>query len=244
MSEKQAFLIIDDTFREVDPFIEILKNKGHNVDYREDPKIGIETANNQYSLIFIDLIFPYSDRDGTDIGIAIRKKCPLIPLVLLTANGKENIRDFIWVGFDDYFDKHPEGEHPKDKISRFLSCIEKAKCNSQRRIKSTFSQEELGNIKKRLDNIELAYSQSMARVKTIQRIANAVSRIEGLQKLSSQALSGMFQTMENGNLKIEALKARQLLIENPEKWKIIRNNFKPLKKLTTELIEYGFPTTT
>jgi CheY-like chemotaxis protein len=241
MLTEKTFLIIDDDRREVAPFIDVLQSHGHSVDYRSDPNQGIKAANHQYHMIFVDFKFPIADKDGTDVGMEIRKKCPLVPLVLFTANGKENIRDFIFVGFDDYFDKHPEGEKAREKKKRLFDCIENAVANFQRRTQTIFPAEELESIRCRLDNIEKAYSQSIAIDKTIQKIANEVSKIEGRgQQLKGQALSAMFQTAANGTLKTEALKARQLLIENPDKWPVTRDQFKPVKKLIEELIEYGF----
>ena len=78
-------------------------------------------------------------------------------MVLITSYGAESIREFIHVGFDDYFDKKIPGENSEDVIKRFKDCLDSAKTNSQRRIKSEFKDEELTSIKNRLDAVEYAF---------------------------------------------------------------------------------------
>ncbi len=244
-------LIIDDSDNVVSAIAQLLRDKKHHVKHEYTPTDGIDEANPTYDYIFIDFVFENQSLNGTDIGIQVRKKCPLVPLILFTANGTERIQEFIFVGFDAFYDKHVFGEDGRRKMKRLFECIDIAKRNSQRRIKSIFNEEELKSIYVRLDNIEKALLEIKTyNRKSIAGIAKRVAVIEADKDKSDkneeasmvgQTLSMMFKTAENGNVKTEALKARQLLLQYPDRWPNVRKHFKPVIKLITELIDEGFP---
>ena len=101
--------------------------------------------------------------------------------------------------------------------------------------------EDLEDVKKRLTNINQGYINcGTFGKKTIQKIANEVAKIEKLKTLRGQTISLFFQTTENGSLKIEALKIRQLVIEYPTEWSEIKVSFSPFIKLMKEFFEEGF----
>lgn len=241
--EIMTILFIDDEKRKVLPLMDALINLGHTVDYRDNPEDGIAAASHHYNLIFVDFTFEFSDKDGTDIGMELRKKCSLVPLVLLTAYGKEKIRDFIYVGFDDYFDKHIEGETVTDKKKRLVNCLEVAITNSQKRIKSIFSEDELKLANLRLDAIEHALS-----LLTINRTNEAiVIKVNAYEKahggatkpITRSRLSTFFSLYEKGRLNEDALKVRQLLIENPpSKWP---ETCKEFTKVSDLIKEFNIP---
>lgn len=237
-------LFIDDQKDRVRPLMNALSDLEHTVDYKDTPEAGIAAASHHYNLIFIDFTFEMSDKDGTDIGMELRKKCSLVPLVLLTAYGKEKIRDFIYVGFDDYYDKHIDGERTTDKKKRLVNCLEVALRNSQKRIKSIFSEDELMRARTRLDAIENAYFKS--RHRTDADLAKYVYEYEieneviyKFPKLSGQALVSYFRLYDNGSINQNALKAKQLLVENENLWIAVRSKFKPIKNLIFEF--FGTP---
>lgn len=239
-SKFMNILFIDDEKRKVVPFMDALNTLGHTVCYRENPESGIASASHLYNLIFVDFKFGLmSDKNGSDIGMELRKKCPLVPLVLLTNFGKESIREFIYVGFDDYFEKHVEGERVTDKKKRLVNCLEVAITNSQKRIKSIFSEDELSRAKIRLDAIEYAYTQT--RHHSDASIAMQVYKYEiekGIiykhPKLSGPALVSYFRLYDSGIINPNALKAKQLLIENSISWQTVRKKFRPILDLINE----------
>jgi DNA-binding response OmpR family regulator len=237
--EIMTILFIDDEKRKVHPLMDALINLGHTVDYRDNPDDGIAAASHHYNLIFVDFTFEMSDKDGTDIGMELRKKCSLVPLVLLTAYGKEKIRDFIYVGFDDYFDKHIEGERVTDKKRRLVNCLEVAIANSQKRIKSIFSEDELKLANLRLDAIEHALSLLLTN-RTDENIVRKVNDYEkgidsAAKPITRSRLLTFFSLYEKGRLNEDALKVRQLLIENPtSKWPETRKAFKKVSVLIKE----------
>ena len=241
--EIMTILFIDDEKRKVLPLMDALSNLGHTVDYRDNPDDGIAAASHHYNLIFVDFTFEMSDKDGTDIGMELRKKCSLVPLVLLTAYGKEKIRDFIYVGFDDYFDKHIEGERVTDKKRRLVNCLEVAITNSQKRIKSVFTEDELKLANLRLDAIEHALTL-LTKNRTQEAIVIKVNAYESAnggttKPMVRSRLSTFFALYEKGRLNEDALKVRQLLIENPpSKWPITRKDF---AKVTELIKEFNIP---
>ena len=125
---------------------------------KTNPQNGIMEMNHSYDLVFVDFKFDNHSLTGTDIGLEIRKKYPLATLILITAFGKENILKFIHVGFDAYLDKD-EGDLNQGLIN-FKKTIKIGIENSQKRIKSKFSFEELKNVKDKLDAIETVIKES------------------------------------------------------------------------------------
>lgn len=248
MKSNLTILFIDDIRDEVEPFIDYLKNSGHDADnYAEDPYVGVQKASHKYDLIFIDFTFERKDIDGTQVGLLLRKKCPLVPLVLLTAYGREKIREFIYVGFDDYFDKHIDGEKAKEKKERLSNCLSTALRNSQRRIKSEFTHDELSRAKLRLDALQHAYTVQK-RNRSASNLAKRVFDYEcekGIifktkdkkgetKSISGQTLHGFFRFIEKGHINENALKAKQLLSESKDAWPDVRTNFKHIKELIEE----------
>jgi len=237
-------LLIDDRHKDLKNTVIIpLEDLGYEVIPIAQPMDGLRLSNPNFNVIFVDYVFENSLKyTGTILGMQIRKKCPLVPLVLLTANGKEKIRDFIYVGFDDYFDKNIEAESEEEVKERLTECISTAIKNSQKRNNlRNYSVEELENVKNRLTNINQGYINCKAiSKKTIQKIATEVAKIEGIATLRGQTISEFFQTTENGSLKIEALKIRQLVIENPTEWDESKGAFSPFIKLIKEFFEEGF----
>lgn len=237
-------LLIDDRHKDLkNALIVPLESLGYEVTPIAQPGDGLRLSNPNFHVIFVDYEFENSLKyTGTILGMQIRKKCPLVPLILLTAYGKEKIRDFIYVGFDDYFDKNIDAESEDAVKERLTECLSTAIKNSQKRNNlKNYTTEELENVRIRLTNINQGYINCKAvSKKTIQKIANEVAKIENLSTLRGQAISEFFQTTENGSLKIEALKIRQLVIENPTEWLDIKGSFSPFIKLMKEFFDDGF----
>ncbi|WP_046756475.1 DNA-binding transcriptional response regulator [Kordia jejudonensis] len=138
--------------------------------YREDdkpviktnPKNGIAEVDHTYDLVLIDFKFDNSTMTGADIGLEIRKEYPLATLILITGYGKENILKFIHVGFDAYLDKDIEALQMG--ISDLKNVINIGVANSQKRIKSKFTTDELQNVKDKFDAIEAVLEADTYRV--------------------------------------------------------------------------------
>jgi CheY-like chemotaxis protein len=156
-------LIIDDEPSFSSKFAEFLKERGYEVYATNDITNVMEFIEEykNFDIIFVD--FELSNKkNGAIVGHEIRKKYPLPILILNTAYGGEKIKDFIWVGFDNYLSKYKEGmgaDFNKMK-SDFDTCIKDAENNQRKRIKIFFDPENksdekiLTNAKKRLDAIE------------------------------------------------------------------------------------------
>ena len=128
-------LLIDDRHKELyNSVIRPLEALGHEVTPIAQPNDGLILSNPNFNIILVDYEFENSEKyTGTTLGLQIRKKCPFIPLILLTAYGKEKIRDFIYVGFDDYFDKNIEAESDYAVEERLTECISTAIKNSKKK---------------------------------------------------------------------------------------------------------------
>jgi CheY-like chemotaxis protein len=260
-------LIIDDegTAGYAGALQDFLKGERHKVQIAQDAEAGIKTMSNYYDMVFIDYHFN-SDTEaltGADVGLKIREKCPLAPLILMTAYGSENIRNFIYVGFDDYLPKKIEGEMGEDREVRKRDCIIKAQENAQKRIKSIFSDDELLNVKERLDRIEetIKFLQSIKKTVNGHTIAAGVALLDDDKKLENNielfgkliyasskkelikkhqlitynALSEFFQIRnKDGKYLEKALKTRQLLKQNAEYWQNTKKYCSPVSSIVSE----------
>ena len=239
---KQKILLIDDKLAELRKQIIIpLEDLGYEVTICAQPKDGLTLACHAYHLVFVDFKFDNSlNFNGASLGMKIREKCPLLPMVLLTAHGDEQIREFIYVGFDDYLDKNIAGEDEADMMERLQFCIEKAQENAQKRIPKQFTPKELERVKKRLDALENAYT-ILTKNRSDKRIGEKVYEYEvdhgeifKSKGVSSQALLGYFRLFNNGTINSNALKAVQLLRDEAGRWEKTRKNFVPIGKLIKE----------
>lgn len=227
----------------------------------EDEEEGIKKSTFNYDVIFIDFKFSAdpSRKTGNQVGMAIRRKNPLSALILMTAHSKDRIRDFIYVGFDDYIEKDVR---TTDYEQMFKNVVEKAIENSQNRLKSRFTEEELADERAALDRfealvnagftkvIQLAPGENILRpspefydntsksinpdkVKELNELLiNAPKlpkfKLYNQQKKKSEEHKLNNQTSLNEHFKVyrkglfvaeeRALKARQLLMENPQEW--------------------------
>ena len=241
-NKKRKILLIDDRLKELQRQIIIpLEELGYEVTQCAQPKDGLAAACHGYHLIFIDLVFENSlSFNGASLGLKIRKKCPLVPLVLLTAHGDQQIREFIYVGFDDYVDKNIEGEDEAELTQRLVGCIEKAYENAQKRIPSRFKSQELERARTRLNALQQAYTELQIN-RSDKNVAVKVYKYEidhgeifKSASLSSQALLGYFRLYNKGAINSNALKAVQLISENRNEWDKVQENFVPIQKLIKE----------
>jgi CheY-like chemotaxis protein len=141
-------LIIDDDVNFSHMLHVRLRILGHSADVKETPDEGITFAekNKNFDVIFIDFRFANSKtQNGADVGLEIRKSLPLSALVLMTAWGHEEIENYIFVGFDNFYSKYDEGNGADlDKmIDNFEYAVGKALSNAQKRCPSVFPEDEL-----------------------------------------------------------------------------------------------------
>jgi DNA-binding response OmpR family regulator len=236
-------LIIDDEGTE--GFSGSLKNflttQGHSVTVIDDPQNGIDTMSNKFDLVFIDFLFSKDPnvKTGNQVGLEIRRKCPLAAMVLITAFGSDHIRDFIYVGFDDYYDKNNDGSTDEVRNERKQNCIEISLNNAQKRIKSSFSGNELESVKIRLSYIKKAVDQLTIITSQSQLTKKVVELMqqEGHNDIGNtyNSLSIFFKLKDKQNNYTEnALKTRQILKENYDDWKGTVTSYSPLKKIKRE----------
>ncbi len=247
-------LIIDDDRDFIDGIMDRLEMRDHIFDFRYTPEGGVQMANEikNYDLIFIDFRFKSEPNyTGADVGLRIRRNNPLSTLILMTAWGKEEIKNYIFVGFDNYWSKYDEGDgEDLDKMmADFDETIEKALLNAQRRCKSIFSEDELKEMESYLDAIqetieflENSDCKNIINCHTItagiqllkkepplsldRQIFQAIAKSKELKStLSTYKLvayntfsSSRFELREKGSYTDNALKIRQLLKSNPDKW--------------------------
>lgn len=126
-SYNKKILIIADKMEEIYPIQNILKLLGYLVEPQSNPESGLAIASHKYSIIFIDYQFDNSTKyTGTSLCCAIRKKCPLSTIILLTNYGKENIGNFVYADWDGYFDKESTGARARDLDDLMKDCVAKA----------------------------------------------------------------------------------------------------------------------
>lgn len=157
MNRKLKVLIIDDTARYASSIKDFLEILGHEVIVKHLPKDGIETMNHTFDVVFIDHIYDNDESmNGADVGWAIRQKYSLAALIMITGywSEPENIRQFIWVGFDSFLPKHKEGDSIDDINRSREEALQTALNNAQRRIKSKFTEAELLDARATLDRFE------------------------------------------------------------------------------------------
>jgi CheY-like chemotaxis protein len=151
-------LIIDDDRKFARSLQERLEMLSNIVDFRLTPDGGKEMADatRNYDIIFIDFRYKEQAKSGADIAVEIRKQHPLSALILMTAWGNEEIKNYIYVGFDNFLSKYDEGEGAdlKRMIAEYHETVEKAFSNAQLRCKSIFDENELMEMTSYLDAVD------------------------------------------------------------------------------------------
>lgn len=257
-------LIIDDDRKFCSALKDYLELKEHNVITYNLPEDGIKAVekNKSFDVVFIDFKFENDRyRTGAEIGLKIRDISPLSALILVTAYGEDHIRDYIYVGFDNYIPKYDEGNgsNLKKMHQELNECIEKAINNTKKRIKTVFTDEELEPVRERMNYVKRAVEELKLQITNQQTIAAKIKEYMELDKSSGlitsttkipstyNAHSLFFQlkiecndvnedgTQIDKTIYLEkALKARQILSENFTEWKTTVMSFEPLKKIKDE----------
>lgn len=255
-------LIIDDDRKFCNALKDYLEINGHNVATCLLPDDGIKQVerDKSYDVVFIDFKFENDiTRNGASIGLRIRDISPLSALILVTAYGEDHIRDYIYVGFDNYISKYDEGNGSNfKKMHKELNeCIEKAINNSKKRVKTEFTEEELKPVRERMNYVRRAIleikhinQQTIAtKIKDFMEADKTNGRIASTVKIPStyNAHSLFFQLKIECNDKSmdgtridktiyleKALKTRQILREDFNDWKTTVSSFEPLRKIKDE----------
>ncbi|MEM6719193.1 MAG: response regulator [Bacteroidota bacterium] len=229
---------------------------------KTNPMNGIDAMNHTYDLVFIDFFFANkSNINGADVGLEIRKKYPLATLILVTAYGKENILKYIHVGFDAYLNKDDETKLFELTEEDLKKVIEIGVSNSQKRIKSKFTTEELSNVKEKLDAIEtilekgayrnlgeaVVYGDLYQKGVSIEEIKNNAKKIDicirnkkpyidnsgkEYKLIGRTSLNTYLKVYDKSTIHENALKIRQILLENNFMvWPNVSKKVKPFKTL-------------
>ncbi len=117
----QSVLIVEDE-SSIASFVSLyLKKAGYDVDIAPNGTDALEKAENNPSLIVLDLMLP--DMDGIDVCRRLRKKSD-VPILMLTARD-EDIDKIIGleVGADDYMTKP---FNPRELVARIKSILRRA----------------------------------------------------------------------------------------------------------------------
>lgn len=255
-------LIIDDDRKFCNALKDYLELKEHTVTTYNLPEDGIKAVekNKSFDVVFIDFKFENdNNRTGAEIGLKIRDISPLSALILVTAYGEDHIRDYIYVGFDNYISKYDEGNGSNfKKMHKELDdCIETSINNTKKRIKTVFTDEELKPVRERMNYVkravvELKYINQQTIASKIKEfmeddknkgIIPKTSKIPTTYNAHSLFFQlkiecndvGMDGTQIDKTIYLEkALKARQILSENFNEWKTTVSSFEPLKKIKNE----------
>lgn len=234
-------LLIDDKKSSVESVVssleEIYGEENVTTLYNKKPKINeiLGLLNNSFDVVFVDYEFS-KDKSvitGADLGLQIRMKYPLLAIILMTAYGEENIRNFIYVGFDDYYEKSRAGLADEKELLK--NCIDNATSNKEKRIKTKFSSDELQTCKVILDSAEEASQNLIGKVNICLKGAEIYAIKQGKEKpISRVQFQSYFNLKKNGawyNINPDALKTLQLLKENPNEWPKARQRFDYIKEL-------------
>lgn len=105
MSETKRILIIEDDVRIAQNISKGLVEKGYETEVAYDGKIGLKLGlHNDFDLILLDLNLP--SLNGYEVCEEIRRKKPVIPIIMLTALGEtEDKIEGFEKGADDYLVK-------------------------------------------------------------------------------------------------------------------------------------------
>lgn len=254
-------LIIDDDRNFCKFLTEFLELLEYKVDYSLSPEDGIGKVkkDKSYDIVFIDYKFENSRMTGADLGLKIRDISPISALILITAYGEDHIKDFIYVGFDNYIAKYKEGigEDFTKMQDEYISCFEVAILNSKKRYKSEFSKEELLIVLQRMNYLKKAVEetdhitqkslaekvkglmikdQKEGKIPQTVKIPNSYSAHSGFFQLtpSYKKIDGKRIMVEKTDYLLNALKVRQILNEDFGYWSELVASYEPLKKIKKE----------
>jgi len=229
-------LVIDDKAEEIKvEVIEPLQRMSFQVEIQTNPESGRDIANHRYSVILIDFkfdLFPHIT--GSTLCEAIRKKCPLSTIILITAFGKEHFEQFTSYPWDGCFEKGKLGVLASQLDERIKNRLDEA-------VRKRYATElphyfltipdELDLINKYseiLDKIEKVYQEKTNKRKyTVTEMAKKI-------KNTRSNLSQIFQIQEDsGTLTKKGLVIRHILMneENLERWEKTKSEFEPLQKI-------------
>lgn len=229
-------LVIDDKAEEIRvEVIEPLQRMDFQVEVQANPESGRDIANHKYSVILIDFkfdLFPHIT--GSILCEAIRKKCPLSTIILITAYGKEHFEEFSSSSWDGCFEKGKLGVLASQLDERIKNRLDEA-------VRKRYSQklphyfltipdesDLINKYSEILDKIEKLYTEKAIRRKyTVAEIATKISN-------TRSNLSQIFQIQEDsGTLTKKGLIIRHILMneENIERWAKAKSEFEPLQKI-------------
>ena len=234
-SYNKNILIINDKVEELKDkgFLSFLQPKGFKICWQPEPEVGLILASHKYSIIFIDFKFDNSVQyTGTSLCYAIREKCPLSTIILLTAYGKENIEKFSHAPWDGYIDKEQKGVKIRQLNSTIQNRITEAIEIRTNKIsilsKIPNETKAIDDKKTILNKLEKLYND-----KPESKNWDDTSVAHQLEYKSRAALSQKFtcRNKETKELKKEALIFRHVLMNNPDAWKLAKDHYGPLKNL-------------
>ncbi len=218
---------------------------------KTNPKNGLAVMDHSYDIVFIDYQFDQCSITGKDICIKIKSKYPLAVRILSSAYARDHMANVISAGFDAYLDKDI-GELDKDmkyisgvieegfKNSReyFKSEFSEIELKSVKTLLDTLELVLDNGWYKKLEHVFIVarlLSNEKKSCDEQQIIEHLSIIIDSINKGDKRVILGKeyfplvrrtaFNQYFNKSSYIEtenALKARQLFKENPERWSRVK----------------------
>lgn len=115
-------LTVDDNTMNLDLFRGILKNMEMQIDTALDGKEALVLLEkNEYDMVFLDHMMPVMDGMETLHEIRRRGLCHGVPIIVLTANAVEGVREsYLAEGFTDYLSKPVSGKLLEEIVREYL----------------------------------------------------------------------------------------------------------------------------
>ncbi len=170
----------------------MLEKMGYDVVYVGKPEFGIESASHLYDVVFVDFDFAdTSGLDGADISRNLEARCPLLPRILASAYGSQNetLSRIMGVTFHAWFPKEIEGEDPRDIPIRLKKTILDAKQAVERSFTLNFEEDDVLDMKERLDALETAYKMNAGKEGKINNIKEVTDAAQLIMRNSDGELS-------------------------------------------------------
>lgn len=121
--EVKHFLIVDDNIQISEFLREYLKKFGHHVSYLTDARLVMDwLSRHTCDAVILDLNLGMVDRDGIHILLEIRKRYPLLPVVIFTGEGYDEgrLQSAIQAGANGYVSK---SIRPSDMYAALMKAL-------------------------------------------------------------------------------------------------------------------------
>lgn len=124
-----SVLIIDDDPDLSECHADALRRAGHEVRVAATPKAGTDAIEDRRpDIILLDVMFPDSDTEGFELARKIPRRCPGVPILMITSVNRhfplkfsKDDRDGLWLPIADFLDKPVDLAVLVEKVNHLLS---------------------------------------------------------------------------------------------------------------------------